>query len=153
MTPTEKHNYEWNRLKELVVKKYKDNQKGIKYTIEDSKITVEYNNLIIQLVEYGIAYDYWIWYITLENENQGKCSLYITSDTQWINMAIVSKHEKITLNSECKSTRVDEDLLMCKDYEVAIEEIEAIINRYEREGILALYTYYMDFLEPALSYF
>ena len=153
MTPTEKHNYEWNTLKQLVAEKYKNNQNGIKYTIDTSKITIEYNNLTIQLAEYGIAYDYWIWYITIENENQGKCSLYITSETQWINMIIVAKNEKITLNSEHKYTKLDEDLLMCKYSEVAIEEIEAIITRYEREGILALYQYYMDFLLPTLSYF
>ena len=138
---------EFQTLK-LLVKQLKD----IEVEEEQDKIVIRKNGLEIKLENWGDKYDYWVWEINAENELGDKVNIYISSAEQTFDLVAYPKNTKVEMNNKIKNERVEEDLYICTQSDIALDEIKEIINSYEEYGLAGMYYYFAEFLEPELSF-
>jgi hypothetical protein len=69
-----------------------------------------------------------------------------------IQLEAYPKNTTINMQIEINNERVEEDLFICTRAEITVEEIKKVLEEYEKAGILGLYHYFMEILEPELSY-
>jgi len=138
---------EFQTLKLLVKQQLKD----VEIEEKEDKIIVRKEDLEITIENWRGDYDYWVWEINVSNE-LGKANIYISSAEQTFDLVAYPKNTKVEMNNKIKNERVEEDLYICTQADIALDEIKEIINSYEEYGLAGMYYYFAEFLEPELSF-
>jgi len=128
------------------IKKLKD----VSIEEEENKIIIWKDGLEITLENLSDESDYWVYTIKAQDEND-KAEIYISSAKQVCKLKFYPQNQKVDINYEIKNERIEEDLYICTKAEYSVSEIELIIDKYQKHGVIGLYEYFKtEFLDTIL---